>query len=247
MQKNERFKDKVVFITGSAKWIGRAIWLQFAKDWAKVVINYLYSWNEALKTVSDIKEYSDWIAIQGDVSDEKQVKKMIKETIKKFWRLDILVNNAWWYIDWDEWNGTSDIWERTLRHNLISVMNTSKYATEIFIKQKSWVIVNIASRHALSWHFYELAYSASKAWIVSVTQSYSKLLMPFWRANSICPWPTNSGYWFYAPKEELEATIEASPYKRLLEPDEIASTVLYLASDEASMITWQNLLIGWGR
>jgi len=122
-------------------------------------------------------------------------------------------------------------------------MNTSKYATEIFQKQKSGIIVNIASRHGLSGQFDALAYSASKAGIVNITQAYAKLLAPFGKANSISPGPVRSGYWLRAPKEELEETISKMPGKRLIEPEEVASLVLSLSSDK-SKVTGQNISLG---
>jgi 3-oxoacyl-[acyl-carrier protein] reductase len=181
------------------------------------------------------------------VSDESQVKNMMQEIVKLYWRLDILVNNVWWYIEGDEWNGSSDVREKTLKNNLISSMNTSKYATEIFQKQHSSVIVNVASRHALSWQIDATAYAAAKAGIISITQAYAKLLSPFWRANAVCPWATNAWYRVTAPQEELDEAISHAVHKRLIEPEEIADVILFLASDKTTMINWQNILVDWGR
>lgn len=241
-----KFKNKVVLITGASKWIGKATAISFAKEGAIVVINYLNSEDEANIVLSEVNKVSQWTILKCDVSDEKQVKEMINIVVNKYGRLDILVNNAGWYIEWDGWNGSSEVWEKTLRNNLISAMNTSKYVTEIFQNQKSGIIVNVASRHSLNGQIDAISYAASKAWIVSITQAYSKYLTPFWRANSVSPWATNAGYRLTADKEELQDCISRNPYKRLIEPKEISDVILFLASDESKMITWQNILVdGW--
>jgi len=236
-----RFKDKIVLVTGSSKGIGKATALLFAKEGAKVIINYSKSEKEANEVLNQIKKVSDGIAIKCDVSDENQVKNMFEKITKKYNRLDILVNNAGKYIDGDEWNGTPKIWEETLKQNLISAMNCSKLAVEIFQKQKSGVIINIASRHSVAGQFDALAYAAAKAGMVNITQAYAKLLSPFGRANAISPGPVNAGYWLRAPKEELEETISKMPGKKLIEPEEIAELVLSLSSEESKQ-TGQNIL-----
>jgi 3-oxoacyl-[acyl-carrier protein] reductase len=214
------FKGKVVLITGSSRGIGKATALLFAKEGAKLIINYSNSKKEANAVVNEIKKMGpDAIAIKCDVSKENDVKRMFKKIISKFGKLDILVNNAGKYIDGDEWNGSSKIWEKTLQQNLISAMNTSKYATEIFQKQKRGVIINIASRHSISGQIDALAYAAAKAGMVSITQAYAKFLSPYGRANAISPGPVNSGYWLRAPKEELKEVLKKMPGKKLIEPN----------------------------
>lgn len=241
-----KFNDKVVLITWATKWIGKATALDFAKEWAIVIINYSKSEQDAKNVLLQIQKYSQWYIIKCDVSDELQVKKMMQEIIKLYGKLDILVNNVWWYIEWDERNWSSRVWEETLKKNLVSPMNTSKYASELFQKQKSGIIINVASRHALLWQSDAIAYAASKAGVINITQAYAKLLSPFWRANSVSPWATKAWYRLIANEEELNETILRSPNKRLIEPEEIAKVILFLASEESNMITGQNILVdGW--
>ncbi len=236
-----KFQDKVVLVTGSSRGIGKAIALAFAKEGAKIVINYSKSEEEARQVLSQVKKLSEGIVVSCDVSNEERVKIMIETVIKRYGRLDILINNAGSYIDGDEWNGSSKIWEKTLKQNLISAMNTSKYAAEIFQKQKSGVIVNIASRHSTAGQFEALAYAASKAGMVSITEAYAKLLAPYGKVNAVSPSAVNSGYWLTAPKEELEATVAKMPSKKLIEPEEVAELVLSLCTEE-SKVTGQNIL-----
>jgi 3-oxoacyl-[acyl-carrier protein] reductase len=239
----KRFQNKVVLITGSSKGIGKATAILFAKEGAKVIINYSKSEKEANETLLQVKKLTDAIVVKCDVSDEKQVEKMIKTIVQKFGRIDILVNNAGYYFDGDEWNGTSDIWEKTLKTNLISVMNVSKYVAQIFQKQKSGIIVNVSSSYSIRGHYESLTYAASKAGVVNVTQAYARLLSPYGRANAVSPRAVRAGYWLRAPKEELKETIAISPAKRLIEPEEVAEVILTLASDKSSKITGQNVVV----
>ena len=124
-----KLKDKIVLVTGSSKGIGKAIAILFAKEGAKIILNYSKSEKEANEVSKEIEKISEVIAIKCDVSKESQVKKMFEKIIQKFGKLDILVNNVGTYIDGDEWNGSAEIWEETLKQNLISAMNTSKYAS----------------------------------------------------------------------------------------------------------------------
>jgi NAD(P)-dependent dehydrogenase (short-subunit alcohol dehydrogenase family) len=116
-------------------------------------------------------------------------------------------------------------------------MNVSKYIIEVFQKQKSGVMVNIASRYSTDGQPDSLSYSASKAGVVNITQAYAKLLAPFGRANVISPNAVKAGYWLRAPKEEVEAQ------GKLVEPDKVAEKVLFLVSDEAKDITGQNFQV----
>jgi 3-oxoacyl-[acyl-carrier protein] reductase len=236
-------KKKVVLVTGSSRGIGKAIALIFAKQGAKVIVNYSKSEKEANEVVKEINKISEGIAIKCDVSNEVAVKRMIEKIIQKYGRLDILINNVGKYIDGDEWMGSSKIWEKTLKQNLISAMNTSKYAAKIFLKQKSGDIVNIASRHSVSGKVDATAYAASKAGMVSITQAYAKLLTPFGRANSVSPGATKAGYWITAPIEEIKETISNMHEKRLIEPEEIANVVLSLFSEKYSKVNGQNIVV----
>ena len=238
-----KLKNKVALVTGSSKGIGKEVALLLAKEGAKVVINYLESEKEAKEVLKQVKELSDGIMIQCDVSKEKEVKQMIEEIVKKFGTVDILVNNAGKYIDGDEWNGSSVAWEETLKDNLISVMNVSKYVCELFVKQQSGIMVNVASRYSNSGVFDALAYSASKAGVANLTQAYSKLLAPFGRANAVSPGPVNSGYWLRAPQEEIDRTLASLSNRRLIEPEDVAKRILFLITDESKNITGQNIAI----
>jgi 3-oxoacyl-[acyl-carrier protein] reductase len=229
---------KTILITGGSSGIGRATALVFAKNGANIAFTYKSNKEGAIEVVKEIQNLGQKvIAIQADLINEGEARKVVDETIKTFGKIDVLVNNAGRYIDGDEWNGTSDIWVRSLQQNLVSVMNVSKYVIEVFQKQKSGVMINIASRYSTDGQYESLSYAAAKAGVVNITQAYAKLLAPFGRANTISPSAVKAGYWLRASKEEVEAQ------GKLIEPEKVAEKVLFLASDEAKDINGQNISV----
>ncbi len=237
------FNNKVILITGSSRGIGKATALAFAKQGAIIIINYSKSKTEATNTLNEIKKLSPQsITLQCDVSNEKAVEKMINKIITKYGTIDILINNVGKYTDGDEWNGPSKAWKNTFEQNVISTLNVSKQVTKIFIAQKKGTIINISSKHSLSGRPDAIAYSSSKAAMISITESYAKILSPFGHAIALSPGAVNAGYWLTAPKAELAAQIKSAPLKRLIEPQEIAQEILLLASSKSKHLNGKNVL-----
>ncbi len=240
-------KNKVVLITGASSGIGKATALLFAKHGAKVAITYKDNKEGADEVISEITKLGlDAIALQSDLTNESVSKSLISQVISKFGEINILVNNAGRYIDGDEWDGNIDIWELSIKQNLLSVLNVSKYALIQMQKQQSGIIVNISSRYSISGQFDALTYAISKSGIVNLTQGQAKLMAPWGRSNAVSPGAVKAGYWLIATKEELDQNINTTPLHKLVEPEDIAEAVVFLASDKAQMITGQNLIIDGG-
>jgi 3-oxoacyl-[acyl-carrier protein] reductase len=240
-------KNKVALITGASSGIGKATALLLAKEGAKIFFSYKENKDGAENVMSEIKNLgADVDSIQSDLIDDSAAKLLVESAYKKYGQIDILINNAGRYINGDEWDGTSDTWEQTLKQSLISAMSTSRYTIEIMRKQKTGVIVNIASRHSLYGQYDALAYAAAKAGIVNITQAYAKLMSPWGRANAVSPGAVRAGYWVNAPEEELEESIQGTLLKTIIEPEDIAETVLFLSSDKSRMITGQNIIVDAG-
>lgn len=125
-------------------------------------------------------------------------------------------------------------------------MSVSKYAIEHMQTRKKGSIVNIASRHGMSGQHDALTYAAAKAGIINITQAYAKLLAPWGRANSVSPGAVRAGYWATAPQDELDENIEGTLLESLVEPEDIANAVVFLSSDQAKMITGENLVVDAG-
>lgn len=239
------FKNKVILITGGSSGIGKTAALLFAEKGADVVITYKNNKKGAEDVVSEILKIGrKSLAIKADLSEDQNAEQVTKEVIETFGKIDVLVNNAGRYIDGDEWNLESKTWIESLKQNLVSVMSMSKYVTKVFQKQKSGIIVNVASKHGVSGHADSISYGASKAGVINITQAYSKLLSPFGgRANSISPSAVEAGYWLTAPKEELEERLTRRPNHKLIEPRQVAEKIVFLASDGSKNINGENFLI----
>jgi NAD(P)-dependent dehydrogenase (short-subunit alcohol dehydrogenase family) len=237
--------NKVAIVTGSSSGIGAASALALARAKFDVVITYKENAKGAEETAKKIAELGQkTLVFQVDLNLEEAGEKLIDATMEAMGRIDVLVNNAGGYIKGDEWDGDYNSWMDTMKQNVVSVLNVSKNVIKVFEKQKFGTIINIASRYSISGNPEAPAYSAAKSAIVNITQSYAKLLAPFGRANSISPSAVKSGYWLSAPKDELEQQFKLSAFGRLVEPEEVANLVVFLASEDSSMISGQNILVG---
>lgn len=239
------FKDKVVLVTGGSSGIGMSTAILFAQGGADIAITYKNNKQGADDAVSKIKSLGrKAIAIKSDLAKDKDAKRLVERVIKDFKKIDVLVNNAGRYIDGDEWNMKSETWVKSLKQNLVSVMSVSKYVTEFFEKQRSGVIVNVSSKHGISGYADSISYGAAKAGVINVTQSYSKLLSSFGgRANTVSPGAVMAGYWLTAPAYELKAKLAEKSGRGLLNSQEVAEKIVFLASDEAKEINGQNFAI----
>ena len=238
---------KTVLITGGSSGIGAETAEVFAKAGYNVAISYNINEAGAKEVAQKIESHGVKALVkQAELSKEENAKELVSAVVEEFGTLEVLVNNAGGYIDGDEWDGTDEVWMQTMGQNLISVMNVSKYAIEIFQKQKSGNVVSVASRHGLAGQYDTFAYSAAKAGVINITQGYAKLLAPYGRANSVSPGAVKTGYWLTAPQDELAEELKEAPLERLVETNEIAEAVLYLASDKASAVTGHNLVVDGG-
>lgn len=245
-----KLKNKVALITGSSSWIWKATALLFAKEWAKVIINYFSAPEEqVLKIVNEIKAiWSEAIAINCDISDENQVKAMIEKAIQTFGQIDILVNNAGIVYDMPIFERTVDIFKRTLEVNLIGNFICSKYISQLMLERKTGKIINISSTNAINGYFSPDAidYDASKAGIITLTKDFAKALAPYIQVNAIAPGWVNTDMNKDLPEDFVKEEAEKIYLKRFAEPEEIAKTILFLASEDANYITGSILVVdGW--
>src|SRR3990172_13376962 len=202
-----RFKDKVVLITGSSRGIGKATALAFAREGAKVVVNYTKEEKDAEATTQEIKKMgSEAIALKCDVSQEKQVEDMVSAAIDHFGRLDVLVNNAGIVLDIPLFEKTVEQWKRILEVNLIGVFLCSKYAAPHLRKTKG-KIVNISTTNVFNSPAPEDAdYDASKAGVVSLTKNLAKELAPDILVNSVAPGWVDTDINKDLPKDFIKGT-----------------------------------------
>lgn len=243
-----RFRDKVVLITGSSKGIGAATARLFAKENAKVVVNYFSSKKDALSIVDEITKIgSQSIAIKCDVSKEDEVKDMINQTIDKFGKIDILVNNAGIVFDVPFFDKTVKQWKKTMEVNLLGTFLCSKYASKQMLKNNGGKIINISSTNGIdSFSPEAMDYDASKAGINILTRDLAKELAPKIQVNCVAPGWVDTEMNKDLPKDFVKGEMEKIYLKRFAKPEEIAKAILFLASDDASYVTGSILKVDGG-
>lgn len=241
-------KNKVALITGSSRGIGRATALLFAKEGAKIIVNYNTSSKEANYVVNEIARLgSEAIAIQCDISKEKQVANMLNKAVKEFGKIDILVNNAGVVFDVPLFERTIVQWRRTIDVNLTGNFLCSKYVAKQLLKQKSGKIINISSTNATNNNSPEsIDYDASKAGIISMTKNFAKELSPSIQVNAIAPGWVETDMNKNLPEEFLADEKKKVYLKRFAQPEEIAKVALFLASENSNYITGSVLVADGG-
>jgi len=243
-----KLQGKVALVTGSSRGIGKATAIRLAKEGAKVVVNYIKDEKAATQVVNEIKKLGgEVIAVKADVSNEEQVKNMIKTAIDKFGKIDILVNNAGIVYDIPFMEKTLEQVKRTFEVNFNGVFLCSKYAAKQMKKTGSGVIINISSTSGIDVLNPESAdYDASKSAVISLTKNLAEELAPHIRVNCIAPGWVNTDINKNMPKEYLKEEEERIIIGRFGKPEEIASAVAFLASDDASFITRTVLVVDGG-
>jgi len=243
-----RLKGKVAVITGSAKGIGRATALEFAKEGASVVVNYAKSETAAEETVKEIG--SKAIAVKADVSRKEDVETLMKVAVKKFGRLDILVNNAGhssdkaWLAELDDIDDA--LWYSALNIDLKGTFLCSRAASKIMLKQGSGKIVNVSSIPALVGDERGLVYTVAKAGILGLTKALARMFAPKIQVNAMVLGSIKTGWIDWLDKKELTEIMSAIPLKRLGKPEDVAKLAAFLASNDSDFITGQTIIIDGG-
>jgi 3-oxoacyl-[acyl-carrier protein] reductase len=239
--------NKVILITGSSKGIGASIAQQAAEAGAKVVINYAGGKNEAEKLVLKIIEQGgEAIAVQADVSKPSDVKNLFDQAISHFGRVDVLVNNAGIMITKLIKDTTDEDFTRQFDINVRGVFNTLREASTKLADNGS--IINFStSVNRIMLPTYG-TYVATKAAVEQLTRVFSKEIGNRGiNVNSVSPGPTNTELFTTGkPQEVIDRLAALSPFNRIGEPNDIAKTVLFLASDDAKWINAQNIGINGG-
>ncbi len=243
------FKDQVVVVTGSSRGIGASTVKAFAKHGAKVVINYVKEKEQAEKVRDEIISLygTAVLVVQADVSKEEDVNRLVEEVLNTFGHIDVLVNNAGIAIDTLFSEKTKENFMRTLEVNLVGAFLMSKKVGEIMMNQKKGCIIQVSSTNGIDTVYPEsIDYDASKAGLISLTKNLSRAFAPYVRVNTICPgWvdtDMNQSLDFSFKQNEIDHI----SLGRFARPEEIASTILFLASEEASYINGTFLRVDGG-
>lgn len=249
-----RLKGKTALITGGGEGIGRATALLFCKEGAKVgIIGRTKS--KLNKVVKEAKGKGEIYALQGDVSIEKDVKRVVNSFYKKYKKIDILFNNAGIFEAGTVVTTTNDVWDRTINTNVKGVFLMSKYVVPIMSNNGGGAIVNNSSVLGIVGMEDCMAYNASKGAVRQITKSMAlDHAKDNIRVNSVCPGyiKTKMDVEFMGNPPDADEILDKIaadmiPLIRRAEPEEVAHSVLYLASDEARYMTGSDLVIdgGW--
>jgi len=238
-----RLKGKVAIVTGGDSGIGRAVAVSFAKEGADVVIVYLDEHEDAEQTAAVIKQYEkEALMISTDIAIEENCRQVIAQTIKKFKRLDILVNNAAVQFEQENLEDiTAGQLDKTFRINIFAQFYLTRFALP-HMKEGS-CIINTASVTAFKGNPVLIDYSATKGAIIGFTRSLSQSLVKKGiRVNAVAPGPV----WTPLIPSSFDAEKVASfgqdiPMGRPAQPAEISPCYVFLASEESSFITGQTL------
>lgn len=232
-------KDKVVLITGSSQGIGKTIALKFASLGAKIALNDIKSQEENLKkTKEEIeKTGSEAKYFFADVSKMDEVEKMLKDIQTDFGRLDVLVNNAGITQDKTLAKMTEEEWRKVIDINLTGVFNCTKASLPLIIVNHG-KIISISSLVGQRGNFGQTNYAAAKAGIIGFTKSLAKEVGRFGvNVNAVAPGFIETRLTETLPPELIQTVKKFTPLGRFGKPEEVASTVVFLASKEADFIT----------
>lgn len=224
--------NRTVLVTGSAKGIGKATILEFAKHGYNVVINYLNSKEEAtdLKNTVENLYGVKVITIGADISNEEQVEQMIKEVVNRFGKIDILVNNAAYCEDNTFLEKTKEEFMKVLEVNVVGTFLVTKYFAKYV---KDGIVINISSLDATeTYGTLSMDYCASKAGVNSLTQTFSLACPNIKFISLMLPWVNTEAVQEMFP-EYLESELKRVGQERLLEPGEVASKIYSFVDDNS--------------
>ena len=245
------FTNQVVIVTGSGspKGMGRVTAKTFANQGAKLVIVDI---NEAgvNETVDIIKQSGhEAIGIKVDITSKESVDAMVKTVLDTFGRIDVLVNNAGISQKVTVEDMTLDDMKRIFNVNMFGLFLCSQAVLEPMKKQKYGRIVNLSSVSGKRGGgiFGGAHYSASKAGVLGFSKNLAReVVADGITVNSVCPGLINTEIWKSLPKEQADKIIADIPAGRPGEPQEVADTICFLASKEASYITGEDIDINGG-
>ena len=246
-----QLKDKVAIVTGSSRGIGKAVAERFARDGARVVVNYVRNKKAADAVVAGIRKAGgEAVAVKADVSKRADAERLIKSAIKAFGRLDIVVSNAGIVIDRPFIESTDEDWIASIENNLHGFFNVCQAALKPMLKQKWGRIIATCSCITEVADFGGNKFSvctASKGGITAMLRPIAaEVAREGVTVNGVSPGYIATEMLGEIDPAGLEATLGLVPMRRYGKPEEIAAAMAFLASEDAAYITGQVLRVNGG-
>lgn len=240
---------KIALVTGASRGIGQGIAMVLGDHGCSIAINYNSSETAALQTSNAIEEHGvKSMIIRADVSNYDEVGNMVEQVMKMFGRLDILVCNAGQPQRGNFAALTPDVWKKTIELHLGGTYNCMKHVLPIMTEAKWGRIIAMSSVAGLTGGVGGAAYAAAKAGIIGMVKSVAKETAALGiTINVVAPGPIRTETFLKVPQSTLDKIVAETPAQRMGEPREVGHAIAFLASDEASYITGQTLVIDGGR
>ena len=243
-------KRKTVLVTGSSIGLGSFIIKKFASNNYNVIINYNTNKDETMKLKDEIlNEYNiEVLIIKCDISNENDIENMKDTIINKFGKLDVLINNASISNDSLVSDKTKENFMRILEVNLVGTFLVSRTFGDLMYQNKKGIIINIGSTNGIDTYYeYSLDYDSSKAGVINLTHNLANYYSPYVNVNCVCPG------WINTPmNKDMDTEFRKNEENKILlnrfaEPNEIASLVYFLSTEDASYINDSIIRIDGGK
>jgi 3-oxoacyl-[acyl-carrier protein] reductase len=241
-------KNRIAIVTGGSRGIGKAIAMKLAKEGAIVIFTYQSNEAKANETLQSLKLLNEQsMMYQVDITHQEDLMLFSEKVMNEFGRVDILVNNAGITEDGLMLRMTDDQMFRVIETNLMGVWRTSKVFLKALLKSEYGRIINISSVSGILGNAGQSNYSASKAGVIGLTKSMAReFATKQVLVNAVAPGFTLTDMTTRLSEKMVDNAIQMIPLKRMGHVDEIASVVRFLASDEASYITGQTIIVDGG-
>lgn len=236
------FAEKVVLVTGASRGIGQATAAAFAQAGARVAVHFNQN-REAAEQVGANLPGSGHIVVQANIADPVAVERMVAHAIASLGHIDVLVNNAGVYqehpLDRTSYQDWQSAWQQTLSINLLGAVNVAYCVARHMIERQGGHIINVTSRGAFRGEPRATAYGASKAGLNSFSQSLAQHLAPYnIFVTAVAPgWVETDMARAVLESPAGDAIRQQSPLNRVARPEEVAHTILFLASESAEFLT----------
>lgn len=239
---------KVVFVTGGSRGIGKAIALKYAQNGYNVIINYVSDKTNVEELQKEFTKLNvECLIEKADVSKSEEVEQIVKKTIEKFKKIDVLINNAGITRDGLLMRMKEEDFDKVIEINLKGTFLVTKSVIPYMLKKRDGKIINLASVVGVTGNAGQCNYSASKAGIIGFTKSIAKeLASRNIRANAIAPGFIDTDMTSVLSDEVKDSINAQIPMKRMGTAQEIANVAYFLGCEESSYITGQVINIDGG-